>query len=62
MLLEVYDKLTLVFSIDVAQLILQQYYSDSTESLLDRRLLETQHILELGFALPVFFCSLPSSN
>lgn len=37
-------------SIDVGQLFLQQYYSDSTESLLDRRLLETQHVLELGFA------------
>ena len=49
-------------SIDVGQLILQQYYSDSTESLLDRRLLETQHVLELGFAPRVFFCSSPSSN
>lgn len=35
-------------SIDVGQLILQQYYSDSTESLLNRHLLETQHVLELG--------------
>jgi len=35
-------------SIDVGQLILQQYYSDSIESLLDRSLLETQHVLELG--------------
>jgi len=35
-------------SIDVGQLILQQYYSDSTESLLNPRLLETQHVLELG--------------
>ena len=40
-------------SVDVGQLILQQYYSDSTESLLDFRLPETQHVLELGFA-PVF--------
>jgi len=36
-------------SIDVGQLILQQYYSDSQESLLgNRRLLETHHVLELG--------------
>lgn len=49
-------------SIDVGQLILQQYYSESTESLLDRRLLETQHVLELGSAPPVFFCSWPYSN
>ena len=41
-------------SIDVGQLFLQQYYSDSTESLLDRHLLETQHVLELGFASPCF--------
>ena len=48
-------------SIDVGQLILQQYYSNSTESLLDRSLLERQHVLELGFA-PCFYCSSPSSN
>ena len=42
-------------SIDVGQLILQQYYSNSTENLLNSRLLETQHVLELGFAPRVFF-------
>ncbi|KAF8801324.1 hypothetical protein BYT27DRAFT_7342039, partial [Phlegmacium glaucopus] len=35
-------------SVDVGQLILQQHYSDSTEGLLNNRLLETQHVLELG--------------
>jgi len=44
---------TFVFSIDVGQLILQQHYSNSTESLLN---LETQHVLELGFAR-VFYSS-----
>ncbi|KAF8972671.1 putative methyltransferase-domain-containing protein [Flammula alnicola] len=35
-------------SIDFGQLVLQQYYSGSTPSILNRDILHTQHVLELG--------------
>lgn len=39
-----------VFSIDFTQMVLQQIYSESEDSLLIPSKLETQHVIELGFA------------
>lgn len=45
-------------SVDLAQVVLQQYYSHAEDSLLKRDLLAGAHILELGYVSPLIFNSI----
>jgi len=51
-----------IFSVDFARLILEQYYSNSLDCLLDHETLAEQHILELGSVRVSFFILLSSSK